>query len=99
MANSIVSRHWGIAAIVVPRQVPIIRLLGRRKHSDRKGGLQPDRGCQHFPPHPDKSCGGESTMVPSDESTNNFGLARRLKRRLVAFFFARRHFRHYLRPT
>jgi hypothetical protein len=37
-------------------------------------------------------------MVTSDESTNNFGLTRRLKRRLVAASFARRHYRHYLCP-
>ena len=37
-------------------------------------------------------------MVTPDESTNNFGLTRWLKRRLVAVFFACRHYRHYLRP-
>ena len=56
----------------------------RGEYGDRERGLQPDRCCQHLPPHANEGCGREGATVTSDEPADDLGLARRLIRRAVA---------------
>jgi len=69
------------------------------EYGDRKRGLQPDRCCQHLPPHANEGCDGEGSAVTSDKPADDFGLASRLIRRPVAVFFAGSDQRHNLRPV
>src|SRR6266567_877067 len=98
LADGIIGRHWRVAAVVVPRQIPKPLPITRSEYSNRKRGLQPDRRRQHLPPHPNEGCDREGAMVTSDKSANDLDLACWLKRRLVAVFLAGRDHRHDLRP-
>ena len=84
---------------MVARQIPEPRPIGRGEYSDRKRGLQPDRCCQHLPPHANESCDREGATVTSDEPADDLGLACRLIGGLVAVFLAGCDQRHDLRPV
>ena len=88
LSRGIVRQHRRVAAIMVTRQIPEPRPIGRSEYGNRKRGLQPDGGCQHLPPHANEVCDGEGAAVTSDEAADDLGLAGRLKRRLVAVFLA-----------
>ena len=83
---------------MIARQIPKARPIRRGEYGNQKRGLQPDRCCQHLPPHANEGRDREGATVTSDEPADDLGLAGRLECGLIAVSLAGCDQRHDLRP-